>query len=822
LPEQRTGRPRHVFVTSGRSCTEGFTRAWRRPDPSLRRDAPKYFIILNLFFFIIYFPYCPHFCSLNPLEQTMNNHSINKIAFLGSYVPRQCGIATFTYDLFRGFQNLFPSTHCSVVTVSDTPGSYGYPEEVRFEIDEKSTLSYHHAAEFINFNEFDIVCVQHEFGIYGGVSGSYLLKLLEEINVPVITTFHTILNEPDPTQFRIMEKITNLSSKIISMTSTGKHFLNTIYGFPEKKIEIIPHGIPDMAFVDPNFYKDELGVEGKTVLLTFGLLAPNKGIELAIRALPPVLDKFPNIVYVILGATHPVLLQREGEAYRMSLEQLVVNCGVERNVIFHNKYVDYEQLKRFIGAADIYLTPYLNKEQITSGTLSYCFGSGKAVVSTPYWHAQELLGDGRGVIVPFNSSPAIAEAVIGLLSDDIRRNAIRKNAFLMGREMVWKSVAQKYMKCFEEARDDGGSAAQKRRFSLRTFAQQKFHLPEFRFDHLINLTDSSGIFQHAKYTVPDLVHGYCTDDNARALLLTVLLEELGIKRKEIDNLAIRSLAFLNYALDHDSGRFKNFMSFSRDWLENEGSEDSHGRAVWALCACVGRTKRSGFEKLATQLLDISIHSVQSFTSPRSWAFVLIGIHQYLKRFSGDTKFISLRNELAQRLYNTFLENSTSDWPWCEQIVSYSNAKLPQALIVSGNDMGKNELVETGLKSLRWLMEIQLEPQGYFRPVGCNGFFVRGKERAQFDQQPIEAFATVSSCIEAYRVSSDEYWLKAAQLVFEWFIGRNDLGIPVYDHETGGCKDALHVDRVNQNEGAESTLAYLLSLTEMHLLGHIII
>lgn len=749
----------------------------------------------------------------------MNNPPINKIAFIGSYVPRKCGIATFTFDLCRAFQNKFPSVHFSVITVSDTPKNYNYPEEVRFEIDEKSTLSYHHAAEFINLNEFDIICIQHEFGIYGGICGNYLLKLLEEINVPVVTTFHTILNEPDPSQRQIIQKISDYSSKIISMTTTGKYFLEKIYDLPEKKIEVIPHGIPDMAFVDPSFYKDELGVEGKTVLLTFGLLAPNKGIEFAINALPSILNEFPDIVYIILGATHPVLFQREGEAYRMSLERLVVNCGVEKNVIFHNRYVDYEQLKRFIGAADIYLTPYLNKEQITSGTLSYCFGSGKVVVSTPYWHAQELLGDGRGVLVPFNDSSAIAKAITELLKDDLRRNAIRKNAFLIGREMVWKSISQKYMKCFEDARDDGGSSAHKRPFYLKTFAQQKFHLPEFRFDHLRNLTDSTGIFQHSKYTVPDFFHGYCTDDNARALLLSVLLEELGINKREIDNLAIRSFSFLNYALDRDSGRFRNFMSFNRNWLEKEGSEDCHGRAVWALCTCVGRTKKSGFERLAAQLLDLALPSVRSFNSVRSWAFVLIGIHQYLKRFSGDTQFNHLRNELAQKLYNLFMENSASDWPWCEQIVSYSNAKLPQALIVSGYDMGKAKLVETGLRSLRWLMEIQLEPQGYFRPVGCNGFFVRGKEMAHFDQQPIEAFAAISSCIEAYRISLDVYWLKTAQIVFEWFLGRNDLGISLYNPQSGGCKDALHVDRANQNEGAESTLAYLLSLTEMHLQGH---
>ena len=381
-----------------------------------------------------------------------SNSKVHKIAFVGDHLPRKCGIATFTTDLLTAVQSAHPQSQCLAVSVNDIPGGYEYPEVVRFEIEEQDLSSYLRAADFLNIGNVDIVCLQHEFGIYGGPAGGHILALLRELRMPVVTTLHTVLREPRADQRRVMEGLISLSSRLVVMAERGRQMLQDIYHAPPAKIDLIAHGIPDVGFVDPTYFKDQFGVEGRVVLLTFGLLSPNKGIEFVLKALPPILAEFPEVVYIVLGATHPNELREHGEAYRLSLEILSKKIKVEKNVIFYNQFVDLENLKEFIGAADLYITPYLNEAQITSGTLAYTFGAGKAVVSTPYWHAAELLAEDRGVLVPFGDAPAIAREVIGLLRDDTRRHAIRKNAYKMGREMVWSSVARMYMRSFESSR----------------------------------------------------------------------------------------------------------------------------------------------------------------------------------------------------------------------------------------------------------------------------------------------------------------------------------------------------------------------------------
>ena len=377
---------------------------------------------------------------------------ISKIAFLGDYLPRRCGIATFTSDLLTAVATEFPDRQCFAVPVNDIEGGYDYPAQVRFEIEEQDLASYRRAVDFLNISNVDVVCVQHEFGIFGGSSGSHVLALLRELKTPVVTTLHTLLRDPTNEQRRVMRELIARSTRLVVMAERGRQMLLDIYQAPAAKIDLIPHGIPDMPFVDPNFYKDQFGVEGKMVLLTFGLLSPNKGIENVLNALPEILAEFPDVVYIVLGATHPNLLREQGEAYRLSLERLAKKNKVQKNVIFYNRFVELEELKEFIGTADIYITPYLNEAQITSGTLAYTFGAGKAVVSTPYWHAAELLAEDRGVLVPFGDAKAIAREVVGLLRDEMRRTVIRKNAYKLGREMIWSSVAKLYMKSFESAR----------------------------------------------------------------------------------------------------------------------------------------------------------------------------------------------------------------------------------------------------------------------------------------------------------------------------------------------------------------------------------
>src|SRR5690349_8494631 len=537
-----------------------------------------------------------------------DNSNVRKIAFVGDHLPRKCGIATFTSDLLAAVAAVHPSCQCFSVSVNDIKGGYEYPEVVRFEIEEQDLSSYLRAADFLNISNVDIVCLQHEFGIFGGLAGGHILAFLRELRMPVVTKLHTVLREPRPEQRRVMQELISLSTRVVVMAERGRQMLQDIYGAPSSKIDLIAHGIPDVGFIDPAYFKDQFGVEGKVVLLTFGLLSPNKGIEYVLHALPEILAQFPEVVYIVLGATHPNELREHGEAYRVSLEILAKKNKIDKNVIFYNDFVDLENLKEFIGAADLYITPYLNEAQITSGTLAYTFGAGKAVVSTPYWHAAELLADERGVLVPFADAPAIAREVIGLLGDDTRRHALRKGAYRIGREMIWSNVAQMYMRSFESSRLEA-TARSRKSLATKTLDRKPRELPTMKLIHLSRLTDSTGVFQHAIFSVPNFSEGYCTDDNARAFILAVLLSELGENPESVRTLATTYAAFLHHAFDRKTNRFHNFLSFDRRWLDEQGSEDCQARALWALGAGVGGSSYRSFQVMAGQLFTEALPAV---------------------------------------------------------------------------------------------------------------------------------------------------------------------------------------------------------------------
>jgi glycosyltransferase involved in cell wall biosynthesis len=633
--------------------------------------------------------------------------------------------------------------------------------------------------------------------------------------MPIVTTLHTVLKEPDPHQLRVLKEIAALSDRLVVMSDRGAHFLQEIYGVSKGKIDLIPHGIPDVPFVDPSFHKDKFGVEGKVVLLSFGLLSANKGIENVISALPAVLAKHPNVVYMILGATHPHVLQNEGESYRLSLQWLAQEKGVEGQVIFYNRFVSLDELIQFISAADIYITPYLNAAQITSGTLAYTLGAGKAVISTPYWYAEEMLAEERGVLVPFRDPNALAAQVIDLIDNEAKRHAMRKRAYMFGRSMIWPEVAHRYRESFERAR------AERRNFTPPGFTAKALdkstgELPPLKLDHLRHMTDETGMLQHAVFTIPNYREGYTIDDNARALMVSVLLEDAG--SGVAFDLASRYLAFIWYAFNIETGRFRNFMDYQRHWREDSGSDDSHGRTLWSLGTVLGRSISPALHNMAGWMFEQALPAILTTTSPRAWAFAVIGTHEYLRRFAGDRKANQVREELANRLLTMYKNNRGNDWHWFEDKLTYCNAALSQALIMSGRWIPNDEMKEAGFESLRWLADLQhSEPDGgHFVSIGSNGFYTRGKERARFDQQPVEAQAMVSACLEAYKSSGDRHWHKEARRAFEWFLGRNDLRIPIYDPTTGGCRDGLHPDRPNENQGAESTLAFLQSLMELRL------
>ena len=735
-----------------------------------------------------------------------------KAAFLGDYVPRKCGIATFTADLRNAIAKDGSDDSYPVLAVTDPGKTYNYPQAVRFELPQNDVASYVRAADFINICHADVLCVQHEFGIFGGEAGGHLIALLRRARIPTVTTLHTILEKPDAAQARVFQELINYSDRLVVMTERGRSMLEQIYNAPKTKISVIPHGIPDMPFVDPNFYKDQFGLVGRTVLLTFGLISPGKGLEFAIEALPAIVEKNPSAVYIILGATHPNLVKEQGETYRLSLERLVHKLGMDDHVMFVNRYVTTQELCEFIGAADIYLTPYLNEAQITSGTLAYCFGSGKVVISTPYWHAAELLKDGRGILVPFRNSASIANAVNEILADEPRRHSMRKEAYMIGRSMIWSRVAISYLEVFAEAL----ASFTENRYSRpapdsATLNTARRVLPPWKFDHLERITDSTGTFQHAIFTLPWFEHGYCTDDNARTLILACMLEEMQESETLINRIQTPSAAFLHHAFNPSTGRFRNFMSFDRHWLEETGSEDSHGRALWGLGTVVGRSAKPGLRSWAASVFERALPAVSDFTSPRAWAFTILGLHEYLRAFDGDLLANRMRHQLSDRLFDLFQQNRSPNWPWCEDIVSYDNARLPEALIMTGRWTNNRPMLDCGLEALLWLMQNQTAPAGHFRPIGSNGFWRKNSEPARFDQQPIEAAAAISACSEAFAATGNPIWKTYTDSAFEWFLGVNDLGLPLYNPSSGGCCDGLHEGRVNQNQGAESTLAFLISL-----------
>jgi glycosyltransferase involved in cell wall biosynthesis len=671
-------------------------------------------------------------------ELTSIPTTINRIAFIGNYSPRQCGIATFTTDLCEAVANAYPDNTCIAVPVNDTDGGYAYPPRVRFELTEKDVESYRRAADFLNINNVDMVCLQHEYGIFGGKAGSHVLALLQELRMPIVTTFHTILQNPDSDQRRVLTDVATLSDRVVVMSERGAQDLQMVFGVTPDKIDRIPHGIPDLPFVDPSFHKDLFGVEGKHVLLSFGLLSANKGLENVIAALPAVTARFPSVVFMIVGATHPHVLRKEGETYRLSLQLLAQELGVEAHVIFYNRFVAIEELIEFIGAADIYITPYLNAAQSTSGVLAYTLGAGKAVISTPYWYAEEMLADDRGVLVPFRDPAALADGVIDLLDNESRRHAMRKRAYLFGREMIWSLVARKYMDSFSKAQTE------RRNFKATAYRakaadKRPRELPPLKLEHLRHMTDETGMLQHAIFTVPNYHEGYTTDDNARALMVSTLLDEVG--RGEAFDLASRYLAFVWYAFSPDTGRFRNFMDYRRHWLEeHSGSDDSHGRTLLALGTVLGRFNTPALHNMAGWMFELALPAIRETTSPRAWAFALLGIHEYLKRFSGDRVAGQFREELASRLLGLYQRQHADGWQWFEEGLTYCNAVLPHALLICGHMMPHSGMAAAGLESLTWLADLQRAEagRGHFVPIGSNGFYPKDGVRARFDQQPVEA------------------------------------------------------------------------------------
>ncbi len=743
---------------------------------------------------------------------------LSRLAFVGNSLPRRCGIATFTTDLHQAVCKSRVDVQSAIVAMTDHGHVYDYPPEVLLQIHDDKEADYARAADFLNTGGFEVVCLQHEFGIFGGEAGGQVMTLLSRLTMPIVTTLHTVLAEPRPSQRAVLNQIIEVSAKVIVMAEKGGELLRGVYNVAPERIEVIPHGIPDAAFLEPDEAKARLGFGGRATILTFGLLSPNKGIEVMIDAMPSILKSRPDAVYVVLGATHPNLVRNEGEAYRERLVARVRALGLEDHVVFLDRFVDKRTLLDFISMSDVYVTPYLNEAQMTSGTLAYSFGLGKAVVSTPYWHARELLAEGRGALVPFGDAIAIGDAISGLLTNDGRRQDMRKVAYANSRSMTWERTAERYLAMFEKVR---------RGQRLKVIASQPASmipeesqpLPEMELGHLLSMCDDTGLFQHAIHSVPDRSHGYCIDDNARALLVACALSTSGEQRLP-EVLTTRLAAFVQHAWNPDTRRFRNFMSFERRWLEESGSEDSNGRTLWALGECSRNDASASRRRWAASLFAEALPSTESFQSPRAWAFTLLGLDAYCSVVADDSRARDIRRVLADRLMAIMSAVETKEWVWFEEGLAYENARLPQALIATGLALGEAGYTAVGLRSLRWLVALQTTATGLFRPIGSRSFGDLRKPPQQFDQQPLEATATISACLAAWRADGDPKWKTDAARAFAWFLGKNDLSASLVDLETGSCRDGLHPDRANENRGGESVVSYVLGLAEVRELARL--
>ena len=740
---------------------------------------------------------------------------LQSVAFIGNYLPRRCGIATFTHDLHRAVAAARPDLETCVVAMTDSDRTYDYPSAVRFEVHDETISDYVRAAAFLNNAGFDVVSLQHEYGIFGGEAGGNIIELLSRLKMPVVTTLHTVLAKPNRPQREVMRQIIDKSVKIVVMAEKARELLLSVHEATPRKIEVIPHGIPDFPFLETHHAKAKFDFAGKMIILTFGLLSPNKGVEFMLDAMPEIIKSSPNALYVILGATHPNLMRQQGEAYRESLAARVRSLGIEKHVVFFNQFVDQATLLDFISMCDVYTTPYLNEAQMTSGTLAYSFGLGKAVVSTPYWHAKELLSDGCGILVPFGDAKALSTEIVGLLTNDARRDSMRKLAYAASRSMTWVQTAKRYLTAFDTESSNTGPGIVLP-IDAANSVRNGHVIPDIRIGHFLSLCDSTGMLQHAVHSVPDRSHGYCADDNARALLFSSLLASSGevqLPKSVTDRFA----AFIQHAWNPDTRRFRNFMSYDRRWLEQQGSEDSHGRTLWALAECARTDIDPSRRKWAEALFKMALPIVEDFSSPRAWAFSLLALDAYCKLAGGDVLGNRLRKLLADRLTSLISVTETRDWVWFEDVLAYDNARIPQALIQTGLTTHTPSYVEVGLRSLRWLTALQTSSSGYFRPVGTNSFGRHRQRPEAFDQQPVEAAATISACLIAWRADDATEWPTAALRAFEWFLGENDLQVALIDPETGSCSDGLHPDRANGNRGAESVLSYLLGLVEIRQL-----
>lgn len=734
------------------------------------------------------------------LPEQQRTTRITHLALIGNFLPRKCGIATYTTDTYAALRSRFPDLIVDVYAMDDHPGRYEYPAAVTASIPQHDRGAYLATARAIEASGAQAVWLQHEYGIFGGSAGDHILALLDRITLPVIVTLHTVLEKPSADERRVMEALLRRAGRVIVMAERGREILQRVYGASAKAIVTIPHGVPDRVFADPALFKPRFGWQGRKIVLTFGLLAPNKGIETMIEAMPAVAAAQPDALYVVLGATHPNLVAHEGEAYRDRLQALVAERGVAHHVRFIDSFVDHEELIDFLQAADIYATPYSNPAQITSGTLSYAVGVGKAVVSTPYVHATEILADGHGALVDFGDSAGFAREIIALLGNDGNRQRLSARAYARGRTMIWPRLAEAALAEIEEM-----IAVQPRRLVGTTPAPAPL---EPDFSAIERMSDSTGMLQHSIYSVPDRRHGYCIDDNARALMFVARMP--GMDPVTRDKWMTIYASFLQYAWNPEARRFRNFMNFDRTWCEDFGSEDSNGRTLWALGTVI---RHGGLRKhvdWAMAMYDETASLALDLGSPRAQGFAVLAAAEVLAVHPRHALSTAIIDRYGSAHLAMLAKARRPGWDWFEDVLAYDNARLPEAMLRAGHRLGRADLIAGGLETLNWIVAQQTSPEGRFRAVGSESFGRPYQPPLPFDQQPLEAQATVEACAAAFEATGDRRWVEEALRAYRWFLGANDLDVALASPQDGGCFDGLTPTGLNRNQGAESILALQLA------------
>lgn len=726
-----------------------------------------------------------------------------KIAYISTYHPRQCGIATFTHDIISAisFNDRQKKIDQHVFALTDDGEEYDYPDVVVFSIAQQTEEDYVKAAEYMNTHDYDLCVLEHEYGIFGGKSGDFILSLIDRLDIPLVVNLHTVLESPSVDERSILIRIAQRASKLVVMSQFAIELLTRVYKVQETKTLLIPHGVPQFS-VKHQEAKNELNLSDRKVIMTFGFIGRSKGIDVAIKALPALVARFPDVLYLIVGKTHPTTLKRTGEEYRHYLGNLVEELNLQNNVRFVNSFVDIEDLSLYLSACDVYITPYVNEAQITSGTLSFAVGAGAAVLSTPYWHAKEMLADGRGVLFNFNDDKNLANVLLDLFSNPDKLNSIRRNAYLYGRELSWQKLGIRYINLFEKV-----AMRKLEKDNENSLADIVEDFPEFDLTHIKRLTNDVGILQHARYATPNYHHGYCLDDNSRAMLMTLMAYEMS-PSEELERLISTYLNYVHY-MQLDNGKFRNFMSFSNEFLDEEGTEDSFGRTIWSLGYLLNATHFNSFYQIGKEIFFNAVRHFRNMKSVRAVAYAIMGVTYYLEHQPSDKDILDELSAMAHYIVSEYQQNSSKSWPWFEKIISYDNALLPLSILKAGKILKDNALIEVGMESFAFLDQLIFEKE-YLSIIGNTKWYVEGAERSKFGQQPIEVSTVVLLYHQVYEMTRDKKYLTKMVSSFQWFLGKNELHLSLYDMETKGCCDGLESHGVNRNQGAESTICFWIS------------